>query len=92
MEVISILDLLKRAGVSDVGATIESFAMPNPARWNPAPDYLVSLLHRSGRTASDCAEVIGIDPDDLHAYVSGKMQCPYAVQFCLEVLAALKAH
>lgn len=65
---------------------------PNPATYNPDPDYLKGLIDASGLKQKEAAELIDLSPRMLRYYLgeagtSKHHDCPYLVQFALECLA-----
>jgi predicted DNA-binding protein (UPF0251 family) len=66
--------------------------LPNAASHNPDPNYLRELIAQSGLSISEAARRIGVGKSNFKQMLdsSHSMQAPYAVQFCLEVLAQNK--
>ena len=60
---------------------------PDAANWNPDPTYLRSLLERAGLSQRAAAKLLGIPNRTFRAYMMAEAECPYAVQYALEVLA-----
>ena len=64
---------------------------PNaPAKYNPNPIYLRSLIEQSGLSQRECAKRIGVGERTMRQYLatSGRQdEAPYPVQFALEALA-----
>lgn len=54
---------------------------------NPDPAYLAGLLARIDRPKTQVAARLGITPRSIELYLSGKVTCPYCVQYALEVMA-----
>ncbi len=87
----TLTDLLKRAGTPDdeIGAILAAFPRPDASRHNPDPTYLRSLLESAELSQRKCAAAFGINPRQVRHYFAGTMDCPYALQYALEVLAFL---
>lgn len=51
------------------------------------PDYLRFLIDQSGLTQAAVAIRIGVSPRRMREYLAGE-PIPYAVQFCMEQIAA----
>lgn len=62
---------------------------PDAARHNPAPDYLRQLVDKTGLSQRACAKAIGVSERTFRDYLnsSHESECPYPVQFALEMLA-----
>lgn len=63
---------------------------PDSNNYNPDPHYLRSLIERAGTSQARAAEQLNISPRTMRYYLSladDHNDAPYAVQFCLEVLA-----
>lgn len=57
---------------------------PNPEAHNPDPNYLRSLLAQAGISQREAARRVGISERAMRYYLSGRRECPYSIQFCLE--------
>ncbi len=67
--------------------------IPDSKKHNPSPDYLRSLVEKTGMSQRKVARTIGIDERTFRAYLansnaSSALDAPYAVQFALECLAS----
>lgn len=65
---------------------------PNPATYNPSPEYLRALLAQAGVSQSEAARLLRIDPRTMRSYlspesVSRRSDAPFAVQLALERMA-----
>lgn len=65
---------------------------PNPASFNPSPEYLQGLLDTAGLTHEQAAQQLRVNARTLRAWlapadVASMREAPYAAQFLLEVLA-----
>lgn len=62
---------------------------PDSTNHNPDPDYLRELIDNAGLSQRECARRLGISYSTMRDYLNSNhaSQAPYAVQFCLEVLA-----
>ena len=63
---------------------------PDPKKHNSDPEYIRSLIARTGKSQRKVAKAIGKDVRTLQRYTSpdGGYGCPYPIQFMLESLAA----
>lgn len=63
--------------------------LPNAVEHNPDPDYLRKLIVDSGLSISEAARRVGVGKSNFKQMLNSShpMQAPYAVQYCLEVLA-----
>lgn len=66
---------------------------PNPATYNPDPEYLRQLLERAGLTQAKAARALAVTPRSMRAWLADpetptSRAAPYTAQFALEVLAA----
>lgn len=69
-----------------------SIKKPNPANYNPDPDYLRLLIKDAGLTQEQAAKQIGVSQRALGYYLASRSNkeyrvAPYSVQFALECLA-----
>lgn len=70
---------------------------PDASLHDPAPDYLRSLIARSGLSQRGAARAIGVSERAIRQYLAGRRRladgrvlpvlAPYPVQFALEALA-----
>ena len=87
-----LLEALRKAGVTEdrMDAILAALPRPDASQWNPDPEYLYSLLKRSGLTLREASEVIAVSHRQMRYYLSGKRdRAPYTVQYALEMLALL---
>lgn len=65
---------------------------PDARHHNPDPVYLRELMRRTGLSQREVAARLGMGARMLRYYLAeeGKHRAPYAVQYCLEVLAAAR--
>ncbi|WP_341667363.1 hypothetical protein [Alcaligenes sp. SDU_A2] len=62
--------------------------IPDAENSSPAtPDYIRSLIQKTGRPATWCAARVGITDRYLRELTSGNRQASYSLQFTLESLA-----
>lgn len=66
---------------------------PNATTFNPDPAYLRSLIEKAGISQREAARRIGIGERMMRAYLANPelgsaREASYAIQFCLEALAA----
>lgn len=61
--------------------------LPNAERHNPDPGYLTHLLAKTGLSQRGSARLIGLEERAWRNFLAHKSTLPYAVQYCLEVLA-----
>lgn len=59
---------------------------PDPTKHNPAPEYIRALISRAGLSQREAARRVGISARSMRHYCTGKMVCPYSVQYALENL------
>ncbi|KPK74212.1 MAG: hypothetical protein AMJ84_00020 [Acidithiobacillales bacterium SM23_46] len=58
---------------------------PNPAEYNPDPEYLRQLIASTGKTQRQVAEeILGCSERAIRMWIAGDRRFPYAVQFTLE--------
>jgi hypothetical protein len=94
----SIREVLAEAGLSDdrIAAVIEALPAPDSGRINTDPDYLRGLLNQAGIGTRRASDLLGVGNRDFRHYLAGTRDCPYLVQYALEMLAFLntaeKAH
>ena len=63
---------------------------PDASNYNPDPQYLWSLMERTGKPLREVARLIGVNRGTLKGWLAPdkpESQAPYPVQFCLEALA-----
>ncbi len=82
---------LLNAGVPEdrLDAVLAALPAPDAANWNPEPEYLRELLKRSGMGTRRASDTLGIGNRDFRHYLAGSRECPYLVQYALEILAEL---
>lgn len=86
-------EALKAAGVpEDQIPGILAACAPDSQRRNTSPEYLRGLLEQAGLSVRGCARLLDIRQSVFRDYLSGKVPCPYPVQYCLEVLADQARH
>jgi predicted transcriptional regulator len=63
--------------------------LPDSRTHNPDPAYLRSLIEQAGLSQRKVAIYLGISDRSMRKYFSLEHggDCPYTVQYCLEVLA-----
>lgn len=66
--------------------------LPNADNHRPDPDYLRELIAESGLSISEAARTVGVGKSNFKQMLNSNhdMQAPYAVQYCLEVLASAR--
>jgi transcriptional regulator with XRE-family HTH domain len=63
---------------------------PNAATATPAtPDYLRELIAQAGISQREAARRLGISERNFRHMLTGRLQCHYSTQYCLEALALL---
>lgn len=68
---------------------------PDSARHNPDPQYLRELIDQAGLSQRGIARLLGLHERTFRQYITSRenatyLECPYPVQFALEVLARAK--
>jgi len=53
------------------------------------PDYLRELIAQAGISQREAARRLGISERNFRHMLTGRLQCPYSTQYCLEALALL---
>lgn len=66
--------------------------IPDSKNHNPDPIYLKGLIKKSGFKQYEVAAILGIEQRNFRRFLAKKTaksacDCPYTVQFCLEVLS-----
>jgi hypothetical protein len=63
--------------------------LPDSRTHNPDPSYLRSLIEQAGLSQRKVAIYLGINERSMRKYFSLEHggDCPYSIQYCLEVLA-----
>jgi uncharacterized protein (DUF2267 family) len=69
---------------------------PNPATYNPDPEYLRRLLDKAGLTQAAAARALRVTTRTMRAWLApveaaSMREIPYTAQFTLEVLAEANA-
>lgn len=65
---------------------------PDATAYNPDPDYLRSLIAKTGLTQNEIADRVGVSHRTMRRYITfanseNYQKAPYAVQFAIECLA-----
>lgn len=82
---------LENAGLAEdqIAAVLANFPPPDVGNWNPDTDHLRGLLERAGLSQREAGRLLGIGQSRFRGYMRGIEDCPYPIQYCLEILAEL---
>jgi hypothetical protein len=61
--------------------------LPKPECYRPEPDYMRTLVERSGMSQRRCARLLCVDERTMRGWILGERSFPYSAQFTMEALA-----
>ena len=87
----NIVETLSVAGIPEyrMARIIEALPAPDSKQHHPNPEYLLARLVQAGLSQRAAAKIMGITYRQMRQYCSGTRECPYSIQYALEMLSFL---